>query len=206
MKYSFIFHPKYQKYISLKSNLGRKLIKNYLNIILGGKKTKVYAPKTYFNGLSSEQKKKRLKRIIKGSKSDHKDPKSYKKFETDYKDGKLIKTKPSKYTKQWKTIFPDANSLKSKSKVTGVPLKIIKKIYNKGMAAWRTGHRPGANQQQWGYARVHSFLVKGKTFYTADKSLAKEALKNKKALKWFNSVEGLCDNPSFKKKNKWCSK
>ena len=36
----------------------------------------------------------------------------------------------------------------------------------RGMAAWRTGHRPGANSFQWGYARVYSFLVGGKTFFT----------------------------------------
>jgi len=33
------------------------------------------------------------------------------------------------------------------------------------------GHRPGASPQAWGYARVHSFATKGKTYYTADKDL-----------------------------------
>ena len=42
------------------------------------------------------------------------------------------------------------------------------------MAAWRTGHRPGASQQAWAYARVSSFLTKGKTYYTADADLAKK--------------------------------
>ena len=65
-------------------------------------------------------------------------------------------------------------SLKQKSVASGVPLSIIKKVYNRGLAAWRTGHRPGATQQQWGYARVHSFLLKGKTYHTADADLAKE--------------------------------
>ena len=73
------------------------------------------------------------------------------------------------------------------------------------MAAWRTGHRPGATGQQWGYARVHSFLVKGKTFYTTDKKLAQEAMKkSEKAKQWFASIDGLCDDTEFKKKNKWC--
>jgi hypothetical protein len=43
------------------------------------------------------------------------------------------------------------------------------------MAAWRTGHRPGATEQQWGYARVYSFLLKGKTYYTADADLANKS-------------------------------
>jgi hypothetical protein len=30
------------------------------------------------------------------------------------------------------------------------------------MAAWKTGHRPGASQQQWAFARVNSMLTGGK--------------------------------------------
>ena len=29
------------------------------------------------------------------------------------------------------------------------------------MAAWKTGHRPGAGQQQWAFARVNSFITGG---------------------------------------------
>ena len=67
-------------------------------------------------------------------------------------------------------------------------------MYNKGLAAWRTGHRPKAHVQQWGYARVHSFLVKGKTFYTTDRKLALQATaESEKAANWFNWVDKLCD-------------
>jgi len=46
------------------------------------------------------------------------------------------------------------------------------------MAAWKTGHRPGANQQQWAYARVNSFITKGKgTWGGADKDLAAKVRK-----------------------------
>ena len=56
------------------------------------------------------------------------------------------------------------------------------------MAAWRTGHRPGATEQQWGYARVHSFLLKGKTYHTTDSDLAREAKKSSpSAAKWWSS-------------------
>ena len=206
MKYNYIFDPTSNKYVNLNTNKGYTIIKQYLNILIGkgNRSKKVYAPESYFEGLDKKERKTRLKRIKKGSKMDSRNPKAYKKFTTDYRQGKLIKTKPSKYTKQWKKLFPKANSLKDKSKVTGISLNIIKKIYNKGMAAWRTGHRPGATQQQWGYARVHSFLVKGKTFYTADKALAMKALKTKKGKKWFNNIEGICDDDDFKKQNKWC--
>ena len=70
--------------------------------------------------------------------------------------------------------------------MTGVPLKFIQESYNRGMAAWRTGHRPGATQQQWGYARVSSMLLCGKTYYTADADVVKRAKEeSSEARKWF---------------------
>lgn len=46
----------------------------------------------------------------------------------------------------------------------------LEKVFKKGLAAWRTGgHRPGASQSGWAYARVASVLVGGKAAYTADK-------------------------------------
>ena len=167
----------------------------------------VYSPMGYFEGLDSKETKIRLKRMERGTKSSHKDPEAYKDFETDFRDGVRIKTKPSRYTKQWNKYFPNAKSLEEKARLTGVPLDIIKKVYNKGLAAWRTGHRPGANVQQWGYARVHSFLVKGKTFWTTDRKLAIQAMEESdKAREWFNSVDGLCDGKENRSKNGWCEK
>lgn len=65
--------------------------------------------------------------------------------------------------------------LKNKSDDTGVPIGILRAVMRRGMAAWKSGHRPGAGQQQWGYARVNSFLTKGDgTWGKADKDLAKE--------------------------------
>ena len=65
--------------------------------------------------------------------------------------------------------------LKNKSEETGVPIGILRAVMRRGMAAWKSGHRPGAGQEQWGYARVNSFLTKGKgTWGKADSDLAKE--------------------------------
>ena len=65
--------------------------------------------------------------------------------------------------------------LKNKAKETGVPIGILRVVMRRGMAAWKSGHRPGANQQQWGYARVNSFLTKQEgTWGNADSDLAKE--------------------------------
>jgi len=130
-----------------------------------------YFPKKYFRGLSHRNKTIRKKEIKKFGSLHWRDPAAYKGFATD----KKVKSKPSGYTTKWYTLFPEAKSLEDKAKATGVPLKYIKEVYNRGMAAWRTGHRPGATEQQWGYARVHSFLLKGKTYHTTDSDIARDA-------------------------------
>ena len=69
--------------------------------------------------------------------------------------------------------------LVKKSKQTGVPYGILKKSYDRGIAAWRTGHRPGTTPQQWAFARVNSMLTGGK----ADPDLQPKARAAKKAKK-----------------------
>jgi hypothetical protein len=113
-----------------------------------------------------------------------KNPKAYKPFLTD----KGVKTRRSKYVSEWKRLFPKASSLQAASKGTGVPLPVVKASYNRGMAAWRTGHRPGATAQQWGYARAYSMLTCGKTHYTTDADLVRRAKKTPKAHRWFNKT------------------
>ena len=68
------------------------------------------------------------------------------------------------------------DALKKKAEKTGIPYGILKQVYNRGMAAWRTGHRPGTTPQQWAFARVNSFATKSKgTWGGADKDLAAKA-------------------------------
>ena len=89
--------------------------------------------------------------------------------------------------------FPNVKSLGGISKATGIPLDIIKKVYDKGLAAWRTGHRPGATQGQWGYARVYSFVLKGCTYYYPDNSLAREAKeRSQKAVEHWKKMKCIC--------------
>ena len=64
-------------------------------------------------------------------------------------------------------------SLKDKAKKSGMPYGILKKVFDRGVAAWRTGHRPGTTPVQWGLARVNSFATKSSgTWGKADKDLA----------------------------------
>lgn len=134
----------------------------------------MYYPLKYYKGLTKTRKAQRRAEIKRFGALSWKDPKAYVGFKTD----RGIKTRRSNYTAMWKKRFPNATSLADKARVTGVPLKYIEESYNRGMAAWRTGHRPGATQQQWGYARVHSFLLRGKTHYTTDADLVREAKKH----------------------------
>jgi hypothetical protein len=148
-----------------------------------GKTKKIYYPSKYYKGLTRKAKSQRAKEISKFGSMSWKDAKAYVGFKTD----KGISTRRSKYTASWKKLFPKATSLKSKAKSSGVPLKYLRQSYNRGLAAWRTGHRPGATQQQWGYARVHSMLLCGKTYYSTDSDIVAKAKKaSKSAKKWWN--------------------
>jgi hypothetical protein len=125
------------------------------------RKTKgpIYAPLKYFRGLKTlKDVETRYKKMLR---------KDYTNFKTD----EGIKTRTSSYTQKFRKKYPNAKSLPEIAKATGIPLKTLQTIYNRGLAAWRTGHRPGASPQAWGYARVHSFVMKGKTYHTADKNL-----------------------------------
>jgi hypothetical protein len=147
------------------------------------KTRKVFYPKKYYSGLSDRKKTLRKREIQKYGSLSSKNPKAYRGFKTDTG----IKTKKSRYTTAWRKKFPNAKSLEEKSKASGVPLKFIKESYDRGMAAWRTGHRPGATQQQWGYARVHSMLLCGKTYHTADSDIVKNAMnRSKTAKRWWS--------------------
>lgn len=136
-------------------------------------------PHKYYRGLTRKKQRERKKEIAKFGALGTDDPKAYVGFKTD----RGVKTRKSSYTKSWNRRFPQAKSLEARSAATGVPLRFIKESYNRGMAAWRTGHRPGATQQQWGYARVSSFLLCGKTYQTTDSDLARKAKAESSAAK-----------------------
>lgn len=79
-----------------------------------------------------------------------------------------------------KEIFEEIDGLKKKAEKSGISYSILKQVYNRGMAAWQTGHRPGTTAQQWAFARVNSFITKGKgTWGGADSDLAAKAKKSK---------------------------
>ena len=132
-------------------------------------------PEKYLTGLTGKQREKRKKEIIARIKG----KRSYAPMPGD----KDAKTKPSKYSKtEIASKIRDeikgqgkAEFLRASAKVSGVPRRILEKVYDRGLKAWATsGHRVGATAQQWAKARVYSFLSGGKTTKTADKDLYNE--------------------------------
>ena len=136
-------------------------------------------PKKYVAGLSDKDKKAHDKHLEKGSKKSDSDKSAYKQSPAD----KKAKTKPSVHTKKYKQMFGEGDvelnevikGLKKKAEKSGMPYSILKQVYNRGMAAWKGGHRPGTTPQQWAFARVNSFITKSSgTWGKADKDLAKK--------------------------------
>jgi len=88
-------------------------------------------------------------------------------------DGTLVEENLNNLAETVEFIFesnPKA-AIKNKAEKTGISYSILKKVFDRGVAAWRTGHRPGTTPTQWGLARINSFATGGKTRTTADKDL-----------------------------------
>jgi hypothetical protein len=151
-------------------------------------KRKGSQPAGYYKGLGKSTKSKRAAQFKKQAKMDDDNPAAYKPAPGDAR----AKTKPSKHTKKFKQMYGEMAehltfedfmveakgtdaALKKKADKSGMPLGILKKVFNRGVAAWRTGHRPGTTAVQWGLARVNSFVTKSKgTWGKADADLAKQ--------------------------------
>jgi hypothetical protein len=90
----------------------------------------------------------------------------------------------------FRPILEEIDGLKKKSEKSGISYGILKAVYNRGMAAWKTGHRPGTTPQQWAFARVNSFITKGSgTWGGADKDLASKVNKNEEFSKFSEALE-----------------
>jgi hypothetical protein len=90
------------------------------------------------------------------------------------RDDKEMERKNKMKFKEHAQMMEDATAgLKKKAEKSGMPLSVLRQVYNRGVAAWKTGHRPGTTPQQWGFARVNSFVTKSSgTWGKADKDLA----------------------------------
>lgn len=161
-----------------------KQIKKFVPEIKKELGIKIYAPMRYFQGLKTKaQMKTRIKTMHSHIQEAKKKP-TLKKFVKPFKTDKGIKTKKSSWTTQfYKKYGKKIEELKEKhknwdhfmrvSKVTGIKKRILKEAYDRGVAAYKTGHRPGATAEQWGWARMYSLIIRHKrASLTHDKDLA----------------------------------
>ena len=91
---------------------------------------------------------------------------------------------------EFKPLLEEIEGLKKKAEKSGISYGILKQVYNRGMAAWQGGHRPGTTAQQWAFARVNSFITKGKgTWGGADSDLAGKVRSNEEFVKFAEALE-----------------
>ena len=134
---------------------------------------------------------KRRAQFNKQAEMDDDDPRAYKDAPGDKKARKKG-LKPSKFTTRYKQMYGESMTfedfvaenkgqvqaaLKKKSKATGVSMSILNKVFDRGYAAWKVGHKPGTTPNQWGLARVNSFLTGGPVWHKFDSDQAKLARK-----------------------------
>lgn len=112
-------------------------------------------PLRYLAGLSPSMKLVRKKELLRRKKSG-----SFKLGRSN----KVARTRTSRWTTLFHKTYPGLPFIKSAiSKRTGIPIRSLDTVYNRGRRAWQTsGSRPGATANQWGVARVYKFVLVSK--------------------------------------------
>ena len=108
----------------------------------------------------------------------------------------MVVTNKNKFNKKYGFKSDESHSKQQISKLSGISMTILNKVYDRGLAAHR--NNPGSvrnirgikggtgkkmSAQQWALARIYSFVMKGKTWYTADNDLAEKVKSKKKKIK-----------------------
>lgn len=95
----------------------------------------------------------------------------------------MVVTNKQKFNKKYKQPINTANGKDDIVRLTGIPKKILDEVYDRGIGAFKSNRaavRPSVKSpEQWAMARVYAFVMKGKTYKTADKDLADKLRKKK---------------------------
>ena len=118
-------------------------------------------PKKYTANLSKKDKKKQIRSLKKAQRSYRKKKKEY----INRPKLKSYQSKKSSWVKKFEKKYgEDIKSLKQISKVTGIPVKALKKVIKKGKGAYySSGSRPNQTASSWGKERMYSFIMGGPT-------------------------------------------
>jgi hypothetical protein len=161
-----------------KTKKAREIIKRYT------------IPDRYLEGLKGNE---RLLRQIELISKKRKSPKQrYSPLKSDIIAREKGIPKKGSCTERWERLYPDAKSNQDKSKITGIPKKIIDKVDNKGRGAYySSGSRPGQTAESWGKARVNCFILNKKTVTDGpDRNLYEEAIHiSPRAKEWFSKTK-----------------
>lgn len=166
------------------------------------KTPKAFESGGYGKGLSEKQQDRAAasaRKAMKAEKEGKGVKEQYKSWKTDEEHNKKLKkqgkkTPKSKHTKKYEQMFGKdsedhaedydsadfsaAKSLAKKAKKSGMSLGVLRKVYQRGIGAWKSGHRPGMSPQAWAMARVNSFITGGGA-RKADKDLLSGKKKKK---------------------------
>lgn len=149
-------------------------------------------PANYRKGLTEKEqriaKREAERTMAKAENPSTKSKELYKDWESDKSYRKRSKGIPkSPATKAFEDRYSESSpvdeALKAKAKSSGISLGILKEVYNRGMAAWRSGHRPGVAPQQWALGRVNSFITGVGKARKADSDLWVKHKKQRKSSK-----------------------
>jgi len=111
-------------------------------------------PERYFSGLTKSLKFTREKELLKRRVT------PYSKLKLSKSD-KFAEKKKSRWTVLFHKTYPGLKFNKLLiSKKTGIPIRTLNTVYDKGLKAWKTGgSRPGATASQWAIARVYKYVL-----------------------------------------------
>ena len=107
----------------------------------------------------------------------------------------MVLTNKMKFNKKYKQPLNTANGKDDIVRLTGIPKKILDEVYDRAIMAHKnnpqsvrslSGKKVGGKSlkgkmsaQQWGYSRIYAFIMKGKTWQTADSDIATKVKKLK---------------------------
>ena len=94
----------------------------------------------------------------------------------------MVVTSKNRFNKKYNQKKDQSNSKKDISKLTGIPLKFLDEVFDRGVGAYRTNPksvRPSVKSpEQWAFGRVYSFVMRQKgTWGKADKDIADKVRK-----------------------------
>ena len=129
-------------------------------------------------------------------------------FDNEFKKGGNVKTWRNKYNEKYGYSKNASHDLDEISKDTGISIKGLQQIYNKGVGAFKTNPssvRPNVkSKEQWAMGRVYSAVMGGKASKVDAKELKMETggKMDYKAQEYIDMLDGLNYDPNNPKKQR----